>query len=193
MSALRDSQAGCPTTAAVPGCTRIRVRRSFCISIPGRFLLEWHVRANVETAVKKLLPALCAGLLLTGCVGNSVASRTKERAAAYATLPPDTKSLVDREQIRVGMSEDAVYIAWGKPAQVLQSESEHGAQTVWQYWGGWMEETRYWAYRQVGRGGDACLERYLVYDYEPRTYLRAELVFVAGKLKEWRTLAQPPS
>jgi hypothetical protein len=156
------------------------------------FLLEWHVPFNVETRVKQLFPAACAVLLLTGCMSSSVASRTKERPAAYAALPPDIKSLVDSEQIRVGMSEDAVYIAWGKPAQVLQSETERGAQTVWQYWGGWMEETRYWAYREVGRGGETCLERYLIHDYEPRTYLRAELVFVAGRLKEWHTLAQPP-
>lgn len=151
------------------------------------------MHTNVEIRVKQLFPAACAALLLTGCMSSSVASRSRERPVAYAALPPDIRSLVDSEQIRVGMSEDAVYIAWGKPAQVLQSENERGAQTVWQYWGGWMEETRYWAYREVGRGGEACLERYLVHDYEPRTYLRAELVFVAGRLKEWHTLAQPPS
>ena len=141
----------------------------------------------------RILPALLAALLCAGCVGNSVQSRRKERASAYSALSPEFQSLVDREQIRVGMSEDAVYIAWGKPAEVLQSEDAQGARTRWLYWGGWMEETRYWAYRQVGRGNEACLERYLVYDYEPRTYLRAELIFVGGVLKEWRTLPQPPS
>ena len=136
---------------------------------------------------------LCIWLsLLGGCAtSNTVEKRRTERAAAYSALSAEQKAFADNGQIRVGMSMDAVYIAWGKPAQVLESESEHGAVTTWLYEGGWMQESRYWAYRQLGTGRDLYLERYLINDYEPRSYIRAQLRFVDGNLKEWQTLPRP--
>ena len=110
---------------------------------------------------------------------------------AYSALSADERQLVDNGQIKVGMSSDAVYIAWGQPAQVLESENASGKVTTWLYEGGWMKETRYWAYRQTGTGPDLFLERYLINDYQPRTYVRAQLRFVDGKLKEWQTLPRP--
>ena len=134
------------------------------------------------TNVKIWVLALIAGLLFTGCATNSnVASRKKERAAAYAALSPEFKKLVDDGQIRKGMSEDAVYIAWGRPAQILQQENAGGAATVWLYEGGWMEEMRWWPRHS----------RVPVTDYQPRTYVRAEIVFANGVVDSWRTLPQP--
>ena len=69
-------------------------------------------------------------LLLTGCASTAtVESRKKERATGYSALTPEFKSLVDTGQIRKGMTEDAVYIAWGKPAQILQQENAQGPAT----------------------------------------------------------------
>jgi hypothetical protein len=130
--------------------------------------------------------------LLTGCAtSNTVEKRRAERSTAYAALPAEQQALVANGQIKVGMSMDAVYIAWGKPAQVLESENERGAVTTWLYEGGWMQESRYWDYRQVGTGPNLYLERYLINDYQPRTYVRAQLRFVEGRLKEWQTLPRP--
>lgn len=118
-----------------------------------------------------------------GCATTStIESRKQERVAAYAALSPEFKSLVDGGQIRKGMSEDAVYIAWGRPAQILQQEDQSGAATIWLYEGGWMEETRYWYGRRYPR---------LEHDYQPRSYVRAEIVFVDGRVVSWRTLPQP--
>ena len=142
-------------------------------------------------AVGRSFIILAAGLLLAACATSTVESRKKERAAAYATLPPDVKSLVDNGQIKAGMSEDAVYIAWGSPSEILRSETGSTAQSTWLYYGGWMEETRYWSYRQAGRGRDLYLERYLDRDYQPRTYVSAEIVFVNGQVTRWRTLPRP--
>lgn len=123
---------------------------------------------------------LIAIIVLTSCAStNTIPARKQERSAAYAGLPPDMKSMVDQGQIKIGMPMDAVYIAWGAPAQVLQSENPTGAATTWLYNGGWIEETRFWARRH--------LETY----YQPRTYVRAEVVFVNGVVQEWRTLPQP--
>lgn len=142
--------------------------------------------------MNRFLVLACAGLLLAGCASKpSPAQRRTERAAAYAALPPETRALVDQGQIRVGMSTDAVYIAWGDPAEILHREDARGMVTTWLYEGGWMEETRCWSYRQVGSGGDLALERYLTSDYQPRTYIRAQLSFVNGLLKEWSTRPMP--
>jgi hypothetical protein len=138
-----------------------------------------------------LIFGICLSLLVGCATSNTVEKRRTERATAYAALPAEQRTLVDNGQIRVGMSMDAVYIAWGKPAQVLESENERGAVTTWLYEGGWMQESRYWDYRQVGTGPNLYLERYLINDYQPRTYVRAQLRFVGGKLKEWQTLPRP--
>jgi hypothetical protein len=124
---------------------------------------------------------LFTSVLLCGCATSSVESRKRERAAGFAALSPEVKTLVSAGQIRRGMSQDAVFIAWGKPAQVLQQEDANGLSTTWIYAGGWMEETRYWYPDQ----------RVPQTDYQPRTYVRAEILFVNGVVDSWRTLPQP--
>lgn len=134
---------------------------------------------------------LLLALAVTGCQTSTVESRRGERAGAYAALPAETKALVDQGQIRVGMNEDAVYIAWGSPSQVLHSQTQANLITTWLYHGAWMEETRYWAYREIYRDNVMYLERYLQSDYNPRSYVSAEITFENGKVKSWRTLARP--
>lgn len=129
--------------------------------------------------MKPFLPLFVLTCLIAGCATSTVETRRQERAAAYASLPADMKVLVDQGRIKVGMLMDAVYIAWGPPAQVLQSENQGGAATIWLYEGGWMEENRYWSHRRLER------------DYQPRTYVRAQVVFVNGLVKEWHALPQP--
>lgn len=134
-------------------------------------------------------------LTLVGCATSTVESRKKENLAAYGSLSADEKALVDGGQIKVGMGEQAVLIAWGKPSEVLASEDQSGRATTWLYYGTWMQQTRYWSYREVSRGGspDLCLERYMDTDFNPRDYVRAEIVFRDGKVASWRTLPRPPS
>jgi hypothetical protein len=141
--------------------------------------------------VKYLL--LLLGILVAGagCKTNTIETRKQEDPAAYAALSPEVQADVDAGRIRVGMNADAVYMAWGKPAQVLESESASGHLTTWLYEGGWMQEERYWAYRTVGSGRDAWAERYLARDYYPRAYIRAEIVFENGAVTRWRTLPKP--
>lgn len=127
--------------------------------------------------------AVLLGLLLTGCATNTtIAERKRTYADAYASFSPEIKSLVDAGQIRAGMTTDAVTIAWGPPAEVLQSGNKDGVLTTWVYRGGFLEETRYWAGRR---------EPFIVNNYEPRTYVRAEIVFANGVVQSWRTLPQP--
>jgi len=132
--------------------------------------------------------------LLCACSTSTIETRRTEKPAAYNALSPEEKQLVDQGQIKVGMSSDAVYIAWGQPAEVLEAEDSFGHITTWRFYGSWMQESRYWAYRETRRGGsDLYLERYLVSDYQPRDYVRAEISFKDGKVLSWRTLPRPTS
>lgn len=134
---------------------------------------------------------LASVLVLAGCKSSTVETRRTERQAAYQSLSPEYRSLVDQGQIKVGMPEDAVYIAWGKPAQVVSSEDKSGRTTTWLYHGSWLEENRYWSYREVSRDGRVYLERYLDRDYNSRDYISAEIVFQNGAVLRWRTLPRP--
>jgi hypothetical protein len=134
-----------------------------------------------------------AFLIAIGCATSStVETRRTEKLSSYSALPDEQKKLVDEGQVKVGMPSDAVYIAWGKPSEVLESEDPSGHITTWRYYGTWMQETRYWAYRETTRNPqDLALERYLVSDFNPRDYVRAEIFFKDGKVLSWRTLPRP--
>jgi hypothetical protein len=137
--------------------------------------------------------AAVTAILLAGCAATStIETRRAEKISAYHNLSPDERQLVDSGQIKVGMSADAVYIAWGPPSEVLESEDANGRVTTWRYYGSWMQEDRYWAYRETRRGhADLYLERYLVSDYQPRDYVRSEIYFKEGQVNSWRTLPKP--
>ncbi len=122
-------------------------------------------------------------VFLAGCATPStVSSREHERNAAYTAFPPDIKALVSQGEIKAGMTTDAVYIAWGPPSQILQSGDQTGTVITWLYEGGYLQGTRYWS-----RG------RFPHYEYQPVTYVSAEVVFANGVVQSWRTLPQPPT
>lgn len=148
---------------------------------------------RVRIRVRGCFLAAVAAIYLAGCAAPAtIESRRTERLAAYQNLSPEEKQLVDQGQVQIGMSADAVYIAWGPPSEVLESEDAGGRVTTWRYYGSWMQESRYWAYRETRRGpGGLYLERYLVSDYQPRDYVRAEINLQNGRVTSWRTLPRP--
>jgi hypothetical protein len=121
-------------------------------------------------------------LFFAGCATSTIQSRENENAAVYASFSPEVKSLVNHGQIRAGMSTNAVYMAWGPPEEILQNGNTHGVFKTWIYRGGFLEDTQYWAGRRYP---------YLAHDYEPRTYIRAEIIFANGIVQSWRTLPEP--
>jgi hypothetical protein len=131
-------------------------------------------------------------ILLVGCATKpTVESRRQERPAAYAALTTEQQQLVDKGEIKVGMNEDAVYIAWGKPAQVLQSEDKSGHVTTWVYQGTTTDEYVGWRYMELAGPRGPIFTRRLDSDFNVRDYVSAELVFRDGKLQSWRTLPKP--
>jgi outer membrane protein assembly factor BamE (lipoprotein component of BamABCDE complex) len=125
---------------------------------------------------------------LMGCASSSVESRRTERSAAYQALSPEAKALVDQGKIKVGMSMDAVYIAWGKPSRIMTGETEKGETSTWYYTGTTWEEYRYWNYRRFHHGRQIYTEPYVDTDYVARDYDRAEIVFENGVVKSWKTI-----
>ena len=129
--------------------------------------------------------------LWSGCATSTVESRRQERSLGYSSLSPELRALVDQGRIKVGMTMDAVYVAWGKPSQILTGESSKGSTTTWLYHGSQLEEHRYWSYRGVRAGDRWYSQPYLEHEYYPRSYVRAEIVFEEGLVKEWRSLPEP--
>jgi hypothetical protein len=152
---------------------------------------QYFMNRSMNTIGKSLFLLLCA-FLFSGCKTATVETRKQERSSAYAQLSPEFKSLVDQGRIKVGMPPDAVYIAWGKPSQILQGESSEGSVTTWLYHGTTYEEYRYWGYRPYYyRGPGYWSEPYLERDYVPRSYVQAEVIFQNGVVKSWRSLPRP--
>lgn len=131
---------------------------------------------------------LALSVLLVGCsTTKKFDERRTERIAAYNSLPPQMKAAVDHGEIKVGMPEDAVYIAWGPPGEILKSANERGESTRWLYYGTYMQENRYW----TGSRGRGFPSERLEYDYIPRDYVSAEIVFANGVVKSWTMRPRP--
>lgn len=134
---------------------------------------------------------LLLALVTAGCATSTIEKRREERASTYTALPPEQRALVDQGQIKVGMPMEAVYIAWGKPSQISTGQASDGRNIMtWIYHGTTWEEHRYWNYH-YGRGRYAYPTPTLDYDYIPRSYVAAEVVFENSVVKSWRNLTQP--
>ena len=117
--------------------------------------------------MKPIFLLALAGVLLAGCATSTVESRKKERYNAYTELSAEQRSAVDAGQIKVGMPKDAVYMAWGKPHQVLASESSAGKQEVWIYMGSYLHSYTYWGFRPYCAPYRYYHGPYLYQDYVP--------------------------
>ena len=135
---------------------------------------------------------LIFALLVCGCKTTNVQTRKQERGATYSELSSDFKTLVDQGRIKIGMPMDAVYIAWGKPSQVIEGESAQGRTTTWLYHGTTWDEYRYWGYRPWSYSywgwGSYWESPMLEREYIPRSYVAAEVVFENGVVKSWRSV-----
>ncbi len=82
---------------------------------------------------RHLLMALAA-LLLAACQVATPATRIEENPVLFASLPEKDKALVQRGQIRAGMSPEAVFIAWGYPnSQPFVGEKDGKRLERWVY------------------------------------------------------------
>jgi hypothetical protein len=131
--------------------------------------------------VKQWFVGLLAVLVLAGCASTStVQSRKQEKYAAYQALSPEMKTAVDQGRVTAGMPMDAVFIAWGKPSQVVSGGGNQLAESVtWLYQHNYLQQTEYLGARGV------------YYGYTPGAYTHAQVVFVNGIVVQWQTFPSP--
>lgn len=129
--------------------------------------------------MKNWIPLLALGLLAGCATSKTLESRKQERYAAYEELTPEMRTNVDHGHIEVGLSMDAVYIAWGPPDQATEGESEAGKTMTWTYYGFYTQQMTTWAW------GRPYFNSY------PVNYIRAQVVFTNGIVKHWQTFPPP--
>jgi hypothetical protein len=134
-------------------------------------------------------------LCVVGCATkNTIQSRRQERSAAYTVLTSEQRALVDQGKIKSGMSEDAVYVAWGRPSEMLKGESGGNSTTTWVYTRTAAQERRYWNLHQRDPADVRNAYRYLPTidsEFVPVRQTASEVVFENGLVKSWRQIMTP--
>jgi len=77
-------------------------------------------------------PAVAAGaLILTSC--STPQTRISDHPDLYQSLSRRDQALVSQEQIRIGMSRTAVWLAWGSPDRKIIGNMGGGTTETWVY------------------------------------------------------------
>ncbi len=113
--------------------------------------------------------------------GTTLESRKQERAAAYDALSPDIKQAVDQGVLKAGMSQDAVYLAWGPASRVSHGGSSAGDTLTWVYEGMYLRYVE-----TVLVGGNSIRDNAI-----PTSYVRAQVLFVNGVVCAWQKYPKP--
>ncbi len=77
-------------------------------------------------------------LFLTGC--STVESRIRDNPAIFQSLSPADQTLVRTGQIRTGLDQDTVYLAWGRPDHIRHEVRKSQATETWTYQGAYVQE-----------------------------------------------------
>jgi hypothetical protein len=77
------------------------------------------------------LPMALAALFFTGC--STPETRISEHRDLFNTLSPGDQQLVSAGQIRTGMSQNAVWLAWGSPEQRATGAMRGQSTETWIY------------------------------------------------------------
>src|SRR3979411_1025137 len=99
------------------------------------------------------LPTVIAActVLLVGC--STTESRISEHRDLYASLPPRQQQLVAQGQIAPGMSQSAVWLAWGSPGQKVNGFARGHSTATWAYFGHPNTSPNCYGYGGYGRFG----------------------------------------
>lgn len=128
--------------------------------------------------MKTTIAIVLSGLLGVACTTTqTVETRKRERAAAYAELSSNEKLAVDQGQLRHGMTTSAAYLTWGEPSEIQSS----GATTTWIYRQQDWREEKSTVWRSSGKHAFPEQTRTLF----PQERTRARIVFEDGKVKSW--------
>lgn len=152
-----------------------------------RILRQNKAIMNTQAAFRAvLLVLLCGGLL--SCATSTPQTRIQRNPALYQGLSPQEQQLVAEGKIAKGMSQGAVFLAWGRPDRVGRWNRTGREVERWFYLGyhpvyvqtfgfgmGWGPYDAWWVdpYWHTGQ----------VVDWVP--HMRRRVEFVDGKVTEW--------
>jgi hypothetical protein len=88
---------------------------------------------NCRLVTKRLALAVSAGALLITAGCSTTESRISENPQIYQSLPARDQELVSRGQIRIGMSQDAVWLAWGRSDSRIAGAMRGQQTETWVY------------------------------------------------------------
>jgi hypothetical protein len=78
-----------------------------------------------------VLSAACSALILAGC--STTETRISAHPEIYNSLSPSDRALVSEGRIRNGMSQNAVFLAWGSPDQKTTAVVQGRPAETWVY------------------------------------------------------------
>lgn len=132
---------------------------------------------------------LFCGLIFSGC--STVSSRIKANPETFNRLPSGDKHLVQEGRIREGMSQEPVYLAWGKPDTVSEGSAFGHPYETWTY----LAYTTYpWPDYGFGPGwfrGDWGYYPIYSASYPSWGYPYRVATFVRGKVVAWSSSDWP--
>ena len=141
--------------------------------------------------MKFALLLLTAALLLSSCAAP-VVRRIEKNPQIYGKLSAEDKALVQRGQIREGMGQDAVFLAWGRADRVSAGSRDGKTHERWSYAGyepvyGTTGGFGYSSGGYRGRHGGTFYEPFF-YSEPSVTYLPYEarwVEFTNGRVSAW--------
>lgn len=78
-----------------------------------------------------LLTLLCLTAVFTGC--SSVSSRIEEKSSYFNSLDASTQERIKRSAVKVGDTQEMVYIAFGRPNRIREKSTGQTSETTWIY------------------------------------------------------------
>lgn len=144
----------------------------------------------------RLLLSAAASLVFASCATQTPQDRIQANPGRFTGLPARHQELVRQGQIDRGMSQDAVWLAWGRPDRVYEGTAEGVATARWDYaglqavstigfYGGYGYGHGYPGAYPYGRGRYG----YPYYGITPQVnyvpYRSATVFFKRGKVDSW--------
>lgn len=119
---------------------------------------DWRVaqagRLGYNALVKTIFFALVAAITLVSCVPSTPQARIQQSPQMFARLSDKHKGMVERGQIERGMTQDAVYLAWGQPSNTIIGSYKGKESQRWDYNGSRpVYSTRFYGAYGYGYGG----------------------------------------
>jgi hypothetical protein len=135
---------------------------------------------------------LSAFALLGACAPTTPETRIEASPAKFWKLSDEDQELVRKGEIRRGMSPDAVYYAWGKPAREFVGADEDATTMRWDYAGSTpVYSSGFTGYYGGGYGRYGRYYPRYGYAYSPQVayapYRRASVWFRNNRVDQWES------